>query len=242
MNSFAFSFHGAALLALPSGALYWPHERLLVVSDLHFGKPDRIARRGGALLPPYATQDTLLRLETVIEQTLATTVIALGDSFDDLQAVDDLPESERLWLTRLMAGRLWIWIAGNHDPAPAGLGGSHLASFRKLGLTFRHIADPATPAEVSGHFHPKARLTAHGHGMARPCFLLDGLRIILPAFGTYTGGLACDAPELLALMQPGALAVLTGAQVLTIPMPRLSGAASAALAHQASVRVSTASR
>ena len=235
MNSHPFPFHGAALHALPSGALFWPQERLLVVSDLHFGKPDRIARRGGTLLPPYATQDTLLRLESVIEQSRATIIIALGDSFDDLQAADDLPEAERLWLTRLMAGRRWIWIAGNHDPAPPGLGGSHLASFRHLGLTFRHIADTATTGEISGHYLPKARL---GGGMRR-CFLLDEARIILPAFGTYTGGLACDAPELLALMQPGALALLTGAQVLTIPMPRPQGPASL---RQGAVLRSNASR
>ena len=241
MNDYPFPFHGAALLALQSGALHWPQERLLVVSDLHFGKPDRIARRGGTLLPPYATQDTLLRLEAIIEQSRATTVIALGDSFDDLQAADDLAEAERLWLTRLMAGRRWIWIAGNHDPAPQRLGGSHLASFRYLGLTFRHIADPATTGEVSGHYHPKARLAAHGHGMARPCFLLDETRIILPAFGTYTGGLACDAPELLALMQPGALAVLTGPRVLTIPMPRPQGPAPA-LSRQGPAVGSSASR
>jgi len=227
MNGHDFTFHGAALVALASGALHWPRERLLVVSDLHFGKPGRIARRGGSLLPPYATQDTLLRLEMVVEQTAATTLIALGDSFDDLQAAEDLPEPERLWLTRLMAGRRWVWIAGNHDPAPQGLGGSHLASFRHLGLTFRHMAEPGATGEVTGHYHPKARLSAQGHGAARPCFLLDGARVILPAFGTYTGGLHSDAPVLAALMQPCAIAVLTGTAALAIPMPRRQASAPA---------------
>ena len=40
------------LTALPSGALHWPDQNLLTVSDLHFGKSERLARRGGTLLPP----------------------------------------------------------------------------------------------------------------------------------------------------------------------------------------------
>ncbi len=228
MNGYHFTLQGAALTALATGALLWPAERLLVVSDLHFGKAGRIARRGGTLLPPYATQDTLLRLEADIERTGATTIVALGDSFDDMAAADDLSEPERLWLLRLMAGRRWIWIAGNHDPAPQSLGGSHLASFALQGLTFRHIAEASARAEVSGHYHPKARLG----GGVRPCFLLDQARVIMPAYGTYTGGLFCTAPELLALMQGDACAVLTGQRPLVIPMP----------AAQASARVSTSSR
>lgn len=217
MNGYAFTLQGAALVALGTGALHWPDQRLLVVSDLHLGKADRIARRGGTLLPPYETQDTLLRLEADIERTHATTIVALGDSFDDMAAADDLPETGRLWLTRLMAGRRWIWIAGNHDPAPQGLGGSHLASFLLPPLTFRHNALATATAEISGHYHPKARLG----GGVRPCFLMDQTRVILPAYGTYTGGLHCTAPELQTLMGDDALAVLTGARPLVMPMPSL---------------------
>ena len=221
MNGYDFTLQGAALTALATGALLWPAERLLVVSDLHLGKADRIARRGGTLLPPYATQDTLLRLEADIERTHATTIVALGDSFDDMAAADDLPETDRLWLTRLMAGRRWIWIAGNHDPAPQRLGGSHLASFLLPPLTFRHNALATATAEISGHYHPKARLG----GGVRPCFLIDRKRVILPAYGTYTGGLFCTAPELVALMGAGATAVLTGTRPLVIPLPAFQASA-----------------
>lgn len=228
MNGYDFTLQRADLSALATGALFWRAERLLVVSDLHFGKAGRIARRGGTLLPPYATQDTLLRLQADIERTNATTIVALGDSFDDMAAADDLSEPDRLWLTRLMAGRRWIWIAGNHDPAPQSLGGSHLVSFSLQGLTFRHIALTTAMGEVSGHYHPKARLG----GAVRPCFLIDTSRVILPAYGTYTGGLFCTAPDLLALMGAGALAVLTGPRPLVIPLPL----------PQASALVATSSR
>jgi len=215
MTHHAFSLAGARLHAMPSGALHWPDRALLVVSDLHFGKSERLARRGGSLLPPYETQATLTRLDADIAVTAARTVICLGDSFDDTAASGTLDEPDRLWLVRLMAGRDWIWVMGNHDPCPVDLGGSHRAEVRLAGLGFRHAASIDTP-EISGHYHPKARLV----GRARPCFLIDDQRVIMPAYGTYTGGLPCDDPALGALMKPGALAVLTGGIARVIPMPR----------------------
>lgn len=214
MTGHSFSLAGAALIALPSGALWWPDRHLLCVSDLHLGKSLRIARRGGALLPPYETRATLARLEADIEATGAARIQCLGDSFDDLAAADTLPEDERLWLLRMMAGREWIWILGNHDPAPTGCGGTHRAEARIGPLSFRHIA--MAEAEVSGHYHPKCTLA----GRARPCFLLDEARLILPAYGAYTGGLWCHDPALVTLMRPGALAILTGQRALAVPMPR----------------------
>ena len=208
-----FALGPARLTALPSGALHWPTESLLIVSDLHLGKSERMARRGGALLPPYDTRATLQRLDLDIEQTKAARVLCLGDSFDDLTAADNLPEADRLWLTRLMAGREWIWVQGNHDAGPATIGGSHLVEFALHGLAFRHIATAGTP-EISGHYHPKARLP----GRAAPCFLIDDARVIMPAYGVYTGGLWCDHPDLTALMHPRALAVLTGRRCLALPM------------------------
>jgi uncharacterized protein len=214
-GALSFAFRDEALLALPSGALFWPKEALLCVSDLHLGKSSRMARRGGTLLPPYETEATLARLDADLEATGAQTVICLGDSFDDQSAEAELPEQARLWLLRLMAGRDWIWIAGNHDPAPLTLGGSNQAQKTMPPLVFRHIAETGAEAEVSGHFHPKARLA----GRARPCFLVDSQRLILPAFGTYTGGLWADDPVLRSLFEASARAILTGPRCLAIPMP-----------------------
>ena len=122
---YAFQFNQAHLIALPSGALHWPDQSLLTVSDLHFGKSERLARRGGSLLPPYETRATLTRLDADLEATKAKNVICLGDSFDDLAAAGEMEVSDRLWLTRLMAGRVWTWIEGNHDVGPVNLGGTH---------------------------------------------------------------------------------------------------------------------
>jgi len=209
-------FHGEMLHLLSSGALYWPARKTLAVSDLHLGKSERLARRGGSLLPPYETQATLEKLDRDLEQTAAEAVICLGDSFDDLAAAQGIEESARLWLTRLIAGRDWTWITGNHDPGPIDLGGSHRAELRLAPFTFRHIADPAETGEISGHYHPKARLA----GQSRPAFLVDAKRMILPAYGVYTGGLRSHDAALTDLMAKDALAFLTGPRVLAIPMPR----------------------
>jgi len=217
MNAHAFSLSGAALLALPSGALYWPDRRLLCVSDLHLGKSERLARRGGRMLPPYDTRETLGRLDSEINAFAPAIVVCLGDSFDDIRAGASLPEDERLWLARLMAGRDWVWIEGNHDPGPLNLGGRHLAALRLGGVVFRHIAT-AEKVEISGHYHPKAVVSLPGGQVSRPCFLIDSTRAILPAFGTYTGGLRCTDPVLTALMARDALAVLTGTRAHAIPM------------------------
>lgn len=216
MNDHAFTLAGAALRAQPSGALHWPDQALLVVSDLHFGKSERLARRGGPLLPPYETRETLARLDADLSATAARRVICLGDSFDDAASAEALAEDEGLWLARMMAGHDWTWIAGNHDPAPLTLGGTHRAAVTLGPLTFRHIAEPGAVGEVSGHYHPKASLA----GRSRPCFLLDRAKLILPAYGAYTGGLRCTDPALADLMGPGAIAILTGTRALAMPMPR----------------------
>ncbi|RFU12507.1 ligase-associated DNA damage response endonuclease PdeM [Rhodobacteraceae bacterium W635] len=219
MNGLPFPFAGETLAALPSGALHWPGKALLCVSDLHLGKSERMARRGGPILPPYEARETLDRLAADISATGPETVICLGDSFDDLAAMHALEAGARDRLATLMAGRRWIWIAGNHDPGPVDLGGSHVADHREGALIFRHIASEAS-GEISGHYHPKARLSLRGRSLTRPCFLRDARRLILPAYGTYTGGLYSHSETLTALMDPDAQALLLADPPLAVPMPR----------------------
>jgi DNA ligase-associated metallophosphoesterase len=152
--------------------------------------------------------------------TGAKTVICLGDSFDDTAAADALSAAEKLWIITLQSGRRWVWIEGNHDPGPVDLGGTHLAELPMPPLTFRHIARPGASGELSGHYHPKAQVKARGRSVSRPAFLIDSDRVIMPAYGTYTGGLRSDNPALSRLMRAEAVAVLTGSAARAIPMPR----------------------
>lgn len=220
MNTHCFTFRGARLAALPSGALFWADEALLVVSDLHLGKCARLVSQGGAMLPPYDGLETLGRLDADLAATGAREVICLGDSFDDAGASAALPEDQQLWIARLQAGRRWLWIEGNHDPGPVAVGGTHAAEARRGPLTFRHIATPEGAGEVSGHYHPKARMALRGRSITRACFLVDAARLILPAYGAYTGGLWSSHAALTGLMARDAQAILTGPRPLAIPMPR----------------------
>ena len=220
MDGYHFTLAGANLIALGSGALFWPEKELLCVSDLHLGKSTRLLRRGGPLLPPYEVRDTLFRLETEIGLSEAKTIVCLGDSFDDLEVESSLLDNEVSWLNRLQAGRCWVWIEGNHDPGPINIGGTNLENFNIPPLTFRHIPMPSQSWEVAGHYHPKAQISLRGLHYSKPCFLLDEYRVVLPAFGTFTGGLKTQSVELSELMRPNALAILIGKQSRAIPMPR----------------------
>lgn len=217
MDGHEFAFAGERLVAMPSGALWVPATRALVVADLHLGKAERIARREGRLTPPYEARETLARLAEVIDGMEPAEVICLGDSFDDDEAAATLPDEIALGLTRLMAGRSWVWIMGNHDPATTALGGAHLAAHMVGAMTFRHIAEVDARGEVSGHYHPKVWLRGRG----RPAFLFDANRVILPAFGVYTGGMDATDRVFDTLMAPDALALMTGPRIIPAPRAKL---------------------
>lgn len=220
MDTLEFSFCGADLVALGSGALAWPDRGILIVGDLHLVKSERHARRGGVALPPYETRDTLLRLKDDIHRTDPHTVICLGDSFDDSSACVALTSDDRARLADLQAGRRWVWVTGNHDPDLPGIPGEVLPELDMDPLRFVHIADPDAQAEISAHYHPKAAIKTRGRRVTRAAFLVDRQRLVLPAYGTYTGGLFSHHSVLTDLMRPDADVILTGRPVLRLPMPR----------------------
>jgi hypothetical protein len=186
-----FGFQGEELLATAEGALVWPAAATLIVSDLHLEKGSALARRG-TLLPPYDSRATLMTLARILDAHRPRRVICLGDSFHDGEGTARLAREDATALGRLTRGREWIWIAGNHDsssPAPVPWGES-VAEWSYGPFVFRHEADGRGGfAEVSGHFHPKAFVAVAGRRLSGRCFAGDGRRLILPAFGAYTGGL-----------------------------------------------------
>ncbi len=181
---------GAAFTADASGALHWPARETLIVADLHLEKGSAAAARG-TLLPPYDSRATLLRLAAVIERLAPARVIALGDSFHDAGGPERLDPDDLALLRALQRGRDWTWITGNHDPElPALLGGRVCPEERLDGIVFRHDPRPYPGSrEIAGHLHPAARLARRGAAVRRKCFIANGTRLVLPAFGAYTGGL-----------------------------------------------------
>jgi len=215
MSPAAFRLNGVELVADLSGALWWPARATLAVADLHLEKGSSFAAHG-SLLPPYDTDATLARLAEAIARLAPRRVIALGDSFHDRGAVARLPPASAARLTALVGAVEWLWIAGNHDGTLDGAGerpwGGTVHDTVTIGaLTFRHEAADGDPAgEVSGHFHPKATLPLRARRLSARCFVTDGRRLVLPAFGAYAGGLDVFAPPLRALFSGGFEAFLLG--------------------------------
>jgi uncharacterized protein len=192
---------GVSLVADLAGALYWPEEGALIVSDLHLEKGSAFAVRG-ILMPPYDTAATLEALGSVIARYAVRMVIALGDNFHDGGGPARLAATDRAQLHELQRGRDWIWIAGNHDPDPGeGIGGVFARALALGPLSFRHEPTEGGRAgsrgesfgescgEISGHLHPAARIHQRGRTQTRKCFATDGERLVMPAFGAFTGGL-----------------------------------------------------
>lgn len=196
---------GEACVLRCSGALHVTGPDVLVVADLHLEKGSAFAVRG-QMLPPYDTAATLMRLEAEIAAVQPRAVVLLGDSFHDRAAVPRLSPDDRARLYRMAQGRDWLWLEGNHDREALAADAPDLpgrvTGDRPLGglfLTHEPSAGTGAAGEVAGHLHPAVRVAAYGRGVRRPCFITDGRRIILPAFGAFTGGLNVRDPAIAGL-------------------------------------------
>lgn len=205
---------GERLMLDPGGAVLWPARKLLAVADLHLEKGSAAAAKG-SLLPPWDSAATLERLALLLRRHRPETTVLLGDSFHDRAGASRLLAAERGRLALIAKATRLVWVLGNHDPeAPENLPGMAAAEFALGTLVFRHQAQPGAAHEVSGHFHPKASIPARGATVSRPCFVADARRLILPALGTYTGGLDVHDPAIAGLFPRGGRVFLLGQERL----------------------------
>lgn len=206
---------GEACVLRCSGALWLPDHRTLIASDLHLEKGSAFAVRG-QMLPPYDSPATLAKLEAEIEALDPARVVLLGDSFHDSKAIDRLSAEDRERVARLAVGRDWIWLEGNHDlvaleGALDALPGRVVTTMTLGALTLIHEPQPGEAmGEVAGHLHPAARVAAYGRGVRRPCFVTDGQRLLMPAFGAFTGGLDVRDPAVAGLFAEAPMVAALG--------------------------------
>lgn len=208
-----------------SGALWLADERALVVADLHLEKGSSYAARG-QMLPPYDTRETLGRLEAEVADLSPSVVILLGDTFHDRRSESRLAADDAERLRSLAADRRLIWVVGNHDAdGPQALPGEAVDEIGLAGLLFRHEPQAGPqPGEVAGHLHPAAKVRAPRGTVRRRCFITDGERTILPAFGAYAGGLNVrDAAFSGMFVRPPLAGALGPSRVRAIGWRQLTG-------------------
>lgn len=206
----AMTLAGLAARLRPAGTLWLEQSRTLVAADLHLEKGSAYAARG-QLLPPYDTAETLGRLEREIEALAPGQIVLLGDSFHDGAAEARLAGEDAARIGALAQGRTLIWVVGNHDAdGPKGLAGEIVADLTIGRLVLRHEPQAGPRAEAAGHLHPAARVSTHGRSVRRRCFVTDGERVVLPAFGAYAGGLNVRDPAFKPLFERRPVAVALG--------------------------------
>ncbi|NWK98478.1 ligase-associated DNA damage response endonuclease PdeM [Sphingobium lactosutens] len=214
------SFAGHDFLALPEAALFWPDRGALLVADLHFEKASWYARFG-QFLPPHDSQATLDVIEALVARTGARAVFSLGDSFHDSDGAARLDAKARNRLISLTERLDWTWITGNHDAGVTIMpGGRRVTEAEVEGIWLRHEAEPGDPRpEISGHFHPKLRLSLRGRHVSRRCFVGSATKLILPALGALTGGLDAGNGEIRRVVGPDAAALVPVAdRLLRFPL------------------------
>jgi len=219
------TLNGEPVQLTPEGGLFLPACRTLVTADLHFEKGSAMAARGRRLAPPYDTTVTLDRLQRLVRRMQPKRVVALGDSFHDDAGPLRLGEGDARRIQALTKAVEWVWVAGNHDPdPPAMLGGTAASELLVGSLLLRH--EPRSgprPGEVAGHLHPKAAVATSARRVSSFCFVTDGQRMILPAFGAYTGGLDVHTPVIRDLFKQGLKVFLLGQERLyQFPISKLS--------------------
>lgn len=188
---FEFELAGAKVVADHQGGLWWPEQSLLAVADLHFEKGSAFATRTAQMLPPYDTHETIRVLSQIVERYQPLCIVCLGDNFHDAEGPNRLDDAARQRIQSLMSGRRFFWLEGNHDAAAAAtLGGESALELRIGSIVFRHEpqADD-TLGEVCGHLHPVVTINTRVKRLRRKCFVSDGSRCVMPALGSYAGGL-----------------------------------------------------
>lgn len=187
-------FANEKLLLEARGAIFWPATQSLIVADLHLEKASYLAKYGENLLPTYDTYDTLLRLSDLIATYKPRQVICLGDNLHDKNAMLRMREQDYNLLAKIMQStQQWYWIMGNHD---ANVQDRHLfngdtcvAKLRLATITLAHQPNQDDAFQCIGHYHPKLNLVLKGHKLSSKCFCVSENLIILPSFGSFTGGL-----------------------------------------------------
>jgi DNA ligase-associated metallophosphoesterase len=189
----AIEIRGERLLLHPERALVWPATRTLLIADPHFGKDD-VFRRAGIALPDGTAQADLARLTALIDAHACERLLILGDFVHAAtRAGDSFLAAFADW--RRSHSHLAVEvIAGNHDRREAaakwkGMIEWHAKAVVHPPFVFAHepLAD-ARGYVIAGHVHPVFNLARVRRRLRVPVFWQRADVLVMPSFGTFTGG------------------------------------------------------
>lgn len=179
---------------LAGHAAFLPGHSTLVLSDVHLGKAASFQSKGIAIPDGDDLRD-LRRIETLIRETGAQHLVIAGDLFHSASGrTPQLDAQLARWITGLPAGV--TLVLGNHDRKSLPSKTIHgITSIPHLDLGEILIThDPAHAPEtgsftIAGHLHPAIRIREGKAAAIRcPCFWSTERMLVLPSFGTFTGG------------------------------------------------------
>jgi DNA ligase-associated metallophosphoesterase len=192
-GSVAIELGGEQLILLPQKAAFWPRERMLIIADIHFGKAAAF-RSWGIPVPRGTTSENLHALDDLILLTGAQHVLFLGDFLHARAAHAAGTQAAMQAWRRKNCELVLTLVRGNHDKH-AGDPAEHLGidlvdePYTLGPLSFCHHPDIAAPGYVlAGHVHPVYMLATRFDALRLPCFVAGPHRMILPSFGSFTGG------------------------------------------------------
>jgi DNA ligase-associated metallophosphoesterase len=189
----------ADIVLLPGRAAFLPATQTLLVADLHLGKAATF-RKAGIPVPEGSAQRDLARLERLVGETAATRLVILGDLFHAAGGCTPDVFAEFAAVRQRMVNTAVLLVIGNHDRRigrlPADLGiDSCLRTLDEPPFHFVH--EPATRLDepgrtaftIGGHLHPTVSIRGPGGDrIIDRCFVAEDSLLVLPAFGSFTGG------------------------------------------------------
>jgi len=190
----------ADVVLVPGRAAYLPATRTLLVADVHLGKAATF-RAAGMPVPEGSAQADLGRLCRLVAETQAARLIILGDLFHARRGATPQVFAE---FTAARAGfptTEVMLVAGNHDRSvgalPPSLGiDSLMRTHDEPPFHFVHDPDTELPESwrkadltIGGHLHPTVSIASPGGDrLTERCFVAEHDRLVMPAFGSFTGG------------------------------------------------------
>ena len=174
------------------GSVYWPDKKCLILCDLHLEKSSFFAKLGD-FLPPYDSFETLRKLKFSLTNLNVDRIVLLGDIFHDKEGINRLNKELQDYLESLCKSYEVIWLAGNHDGLIRPKFAKYCYKYKLDNIIFNHKSHKNTINEISGHYHPKTTLRLFKRKVSKPCFLISKEKIILPAYGSFTGGIDAES-------------------------------------------------